>query len=81
MRPYIVIPHRWVTILTATLTTSLVILKALGLLGSLPWLLVFWPAMAVIIFCVVLSVANYVSVTVEVRSTHFYQWLKANKYV
>ena len=76
MKPYIVIPHRWVTILTATLTTSLVILKALGLLGSLPWLLVFWPAMAVIIFCFVLSVASYVSVRMEVSMSMFARWLE-----
>ena len=76
MKPYIVIPHKWVTISTIVLTTTIVTLKVLGLLGSLPWLLVFWPAMAVIIFCFVLSVASYVSVRMEVSMSMFARWLE-----
>ena len=76
MKPYIVIPHKWATILTGTLTVTLVVLKVLGLLGSLPWLLVFCPAMAVTIFCFVLSVANYVSVRMEVSMSMFSRWLE-----
>ena len=76
MKPYIVVPHKWVTISTIVLTTTLVTLKVLGLLGSLPWLLVFWPAMAVIIFCFVLSVSNYVSVRMEVSMSMFARWLE-----
>ena len=76
MKPYIVVPHKWVTISTVVLTVALVTLKVLGLLGTLPWLLVFWPAMAVIIFCFVLSVANYVSVRMEVSMSMFARWLE-----
>ena len=76
MKPYIVVPHKWVTISTVVLTVALVTLKVLGLLATLPWLLVFWPTMAVIIFCFVLSVANYVSVRMEVSMSMFARWLE-----
>lgn len=78
MKPYIVTPPMWGTILTALITVTLLTLKVFGVLSTLPWLLVFWPVLIVIFFCSAMSVATYISVRMEVEMSMFAQWWRNN---